>query len=417
MGQREYEQLREIGQAVFRYLDAVGDELRQHPGGPFARRLQLKVPAMLLKQLDLSPVLKFRPDFVLVPTPAGPQFVLTEIEIAPFSHGCAEAMQIAYGVTADTVKTFADFLAGRELIFLGTEAWSVYLFDQLAFCRMLAEVGARGRVHFDRPVAEMEAEIQAGRRWTLPIRGVDNPPEPWQPSLLKHLRRHQLEEYVLDEMPLLDDDAVLFRFGYVDSFAPSQWAQVKQWQANGTTIVNPFAYYLDSKVLLTGLQDETIRRRLDDATLGVLDLCIPETMVVNAAALPKLLDEQAEWLIKYAGFDVGGESWGGQSINFGRELTPTAWREMLLESQRLAWPVVAQRVAMTTRVSLAHYQENGTYVAGQKGYSRLRTFFLRRDIGGGGETMHCGSHLTVTAEMNVSEQAQGAIQTPIEFLL
>ena len=117
----------------------------------------------------------------------------------------------------------------------------------------------------------------------------------------------------------------------------------------------------------------------------------------------------------FAGFDTDGAAWGGQSVNFGRDFTVEAWGEQLEKVYQLGWPVVAQRVAMTTQVTLDHYLENGERATCHDGYSRLRTFFLRHDVASTAEMAHCGSHLTVTSGMNVSEQARGAIQAPVLF--
>ncbi len=201
MTSAEFNQLSHIGRSLFQYADAVTAEMREQPDSYFSRQLQQKVPVHIVETFSTAPMLMCRPDFQLVPTPDGVQLVLTEIEIAPFSAGCAHAMQIAYGIPADIAPAFARMLHGRELLFVGTHEWSWYLYDQFAFCKALAVHGARGRILYDRTFDQMETEIQRGERWQLPIPGIEQPPDPWQPGITAHISRFDLQSHVCNEWP------------------------------------------------------------------------------------------------------------------------------------------------------------------------------------------------------------------------
>ncbi len=418
MTSAEFNQLSHIGRSLFQYADAITAELREQPDSYFSRQLQQKVPVHIVETFSTAPMLMCRPDFQLVPTPDGVQLVLTEIEIAPFSAGCAHAMQIAYGIPADIAPAFARMLHGRELLFVGTHEWSWYLYDQFAFCKALAVHGARGRILSDRTFDQMETEIQRGERWQLPIPGIEQPPDPWQPGITAHINRFDLQSHVCNEWPEDLGDAVIYRFGYVEHFTPAQHAIFRQWQEQGATFLNPFSFHLDSKVLLLGARTPSIRKRLDTETVAALERCVPETVLLTSNNLGQLVAEKNTWLIKFAGFDQANTAWGGRSVRFGRQFSSEAWRKLLRESLNLNWPVVAQHVTDSMRLTLDYYQSDGSIATLQKGYTRLRTFFLRNDVQSTPHAVHCGSHITVTGDtMNVSEQARGAIQSPVHFHL
>lgn len=410
MSSADYQQLTQIGRALFLFTDAVSAELRENPNGAFAQRLHEKVPAHIAQTLSFAPVLMFRPDLQLVPTANGLQFVLTEIEIAPFSEGCAHAMQLAYGVSADIVSAFATMLNGRELLFVGTHEWNQYQFDQLAFCKALAEHGIRGRVLYDRTVAQMEAEIERGDRWQELIADGQ------QASMTGHIARYQLEPFILDEWPDAVGDAVVFRFGYVEHFTTAQHELFKRWETAGATFLNPFSYHLDSKVMMEGVRTSAIRQRLKAETVAVLERCIPETVLLTAQNQAQFVAEKDAWLIKFAGFDQTNTAWGGRSVRFGRDFSAETWQTLLQDSLTLNWPVVAQRLATSQQLTLDYYLPDGTIATQHQGFTRLRTFFLRDDSADM-NAVHCGSHITVNRTMNVSEAALNAIQTPVQFVM
>lgn len=406
--------LADIGAALFHFLDGVWTVLKNRSDPELAAQLRHKVPARLLACCHLAPVLSVRPDFQLVPTPdpARPlRPVLTEIEIAPSAQGFAHAMQVGYGLPTDLADCFATFLAGRTLLFVGTAQWSEFLFEQLAFCRALAERGATAFVLYDRSLQALTAEIAQGKRWVPPLFGVPTRPASWNLDLPARLRRQGLEAFWREEWPEQVGSAVLFRFGYLENFSSAQLAQLAAWQAHGATFLNPLAYPLDSKVLLAALQRPSVRDQIPAAKRALLDDVIPATHLLTPALVPQLQQEQEAWLVKYAGFDGGGAAWGGRSVEIGLEQSAEAWSDRLASALELPWPVVAQRLTPSARLSAEAARPDGT-VATHTGSSRLRAFFLRTV---GGETHSCGAHVTLSAGLRVAEGTE-SVQGPVAFL-
>jgi hypothetical protein len=337
--------------------------------------------------------------------------VLTEIEIAPSAQGFAHAMQVGYGLPTDLADCFATFLAGRTLLFVGTAQWSEFLFEQLAFCRALAERGATAFVLYDRSLQALTAEIAQGKRWVPPLFGVPTRTASWNLDLPARLRRQGLEAFWREEWPEQVGSAVLFRFGYLENFSSAQLAQLAAWQAHGATFLNPLAYPLDSKVLLAALQRPSVRDQIPAAKRALLDDVIPATHLLTPALVPQLQQEQEAWLVKYAGFDGGGAAWGGRSVEIGLEQSAEAWSDRLASALELPWPVVAQRLTPSARLSAEAARPDGT-VATHTGSSRLRAFFLRTV---GGETHSCGAHVTLSAGLRVAEGTE-SVQGPVAFL-
>jgi hypothetical protein len=289
--------LARVGDALFQFVDAVWRVLESGSDPELAAQLRHRVPESLTSHFDLAPVLSFRPDFQLVPTgePALPfRPVLTEIEIAPSAQGFAHAMQVGYGLSTDIADSFAAFLDGRTFYIVGTAQWSEFLFEQLAFCRALAERGATAFVLYDRPLATLAAEIARGERWQPPIFGIPTRPPGWNVDLQARFQTHGFERFWLDQWPEQVDDGVVYRFGYLENFDAAHLARMDEWRANGATFINPLAYPLDSKVLLTALQRPTLRSHLSPTTLDLLDGAIPETHLLTPAILPIL--QQERWL-------------------------------------------------------------------------------------------------------------------------
>jgi hypothetical protein len=406
--------LARVGDALFQFVDAVWRVLESGSDPELAAQLRHRVPESLTSHFDLAPVLSFRPDFQLVPTgePALPfRPVLTEIEIAPSAQGFAHAMQVGYGLSTDIADSFAAFLDGRTFYIVGTAQWSEFLFEQLAFCRALAERGATAFVLYDRPLATLAAEIARGERWQPPIFGIPTRPPGWNVDLQARFQTHGFERFWLDQWPEQVDDGVVYRFGYLENFDAAHLARMDEWRANGATFINPLAYPLDSKVLLTALQRPTLRSHLSPTTLDLLDGAIPETHLLTPAILPILQQERAGWLIKYAGFDGGNAAWGGRSVGLGLDYDGAAWQDLLQCACDLPWPVVAQRLTPSAQMAVDYLQPDGS-TATLYGSSRLRVFFLHTP---GGSAIPCGAHITVSGGTRVSEGA-GSVQGPIEFL-
>lgn len=418
-------QLQNIARAIFALFDVVN--ARFGVDAELTALLNYKVPESLRGWFSTAPVLSLRPDFQLCPTPSGFQLVATELEMCPSAHGWAHAMQAAYGLETDLVETFARWLNGRELLFIGTHKWSEFSLEQLAFCRALAEHGARARVKYDVPLETIAREFAAGTRWQPPMFGIPTKPPEWDTDLLGRLRAHNLLEFWDDlsftsrpPFSMGDGESVIFRFGYLENFAPEQQAAFHRWATHGACYLNPPTFYLDSKAVMAALNLAGVRADLNPETLAVLEACLPETLILREEHWPRLHAEQNQWVLKFSGYDTGQNGWGGRSVQIGAQHTSESWAQVLQTYTALPIPTVAQRVAHTARVNIEYFDKNGARQTLKEGFTRLRSFFLRAPPspfgrGAGGEGKACGSHLTVSGgTMQVSE-ATDAVQAPIIF--
>lgn len=412
-------ELAEIGRAMFLLFDVARDLYGRLD--ELTALLDARVPVHLRRFVSRARVESLRPDFQLRPTPGGGSFqpVATELEICPSAHGFAHAMQVGYGLPADVVDGFARYLNGRPLVIAATAQWSEFLFEQLAFCRALAGVGAQGRVLLDEPPDELARAIRHGERWQPPMFGLPRKTSGWNDDVTGRIRAHGFEPYLWPHTARWPEDvgrAVVFRFGYLENFSADKLRCFQQWEAGGAVFLNPPTFYLDSKALLAALALPPVREAIRAArpeSLAALDRCIPETVLLEAHCLPTLLAQKDAWLIKYAGFDGGNNAWGGRSLQIGRRHTARQWQNILRQALELPWPVVAQRLTPSARVDVA-YADTADRVRWMRGgVTRLRSFFLRNPDGGPARV--CGSHLTVSGgSMQVSEGVD-AVQAPVVF--
>ena len=372
------EDLAAISRALFALFDAVAEVYGADPA--VTELLEHKVPAHIPRWVSARPVLSLRPDFQLSPRPPahlppraarprsdpppepsdggapgeqvgdgwasgergedGYQLLATELEMCPSAHGFAHAMQAAYGLAPDLARAFARFLDGRELWFVGSAHWSEFLIEQLAFCRALAEHGARGRVLYDLPLDEIAREFHQGRRWQPPMFGVRRRPAAWDTDLLGRLSRDGLLDFAWTDADWRADasQAAVFRFGYFDCFAPERLAQFQRWEAQGTRPLNPATFYLDSKAVLAAARLPRVLERVaarDPAGPDVLARCLPETVLLRPAEVARLADERERWVLKFAGFDNGQQAWGGRHASaVFLPARPGAGRQ---PSHRLRW--------------------------------------------------------------------------------
>jgi len=421
--------LEQIAYAIFCLFDTVTTHYGTSTGAAWGLTalLENKVPDAIPRLTGEGRVLAVRPDFQLVRltgAPARYQLVATELEICPSAHGFAHAMQVGYGLGTDLVEQFAQLLAGRELIFVGTNQWSEFLFEQLAFCRALAEIGAHGRVLYDLPVATIAEQVRNGERWQPPIFGIRSKPAGWQDDVWARIQQADLQHFLWPNdtvWPAAVDDAVVFRFGYFDCFTKEKLAHFAQWQARGATLLNPAHFILDSKVIMAALQLPGVRRHLADlehTALSVLDACIPETILLTVDQADQLVYEQADWVLKFAGYDSGHQAWGGRSLQIGAQQSAQAWQQILARYLALPWPIVAQRAVPSAKVDLAYLDIEDNVHWLQGGTTRLRTFMLRPDrITRPATTVLVGgSHITVSGgTMQVSESTD-AVQAPVHFM-
>ena len=402
-----------IGRALFALFDTLAElyACDETLRATLTHRVAPGVPWIVGRE----PALMLRPDFQLVPDGAGYRPVATELEVCPAAQGFAHAMQVGYGLTTDLADGFARLLRGRTLLIVGTAQWSEFLFEQLAFCRALAERGASAYVLYDRPVAAIAADVAAGRRWVPPLFGVAVRPPGWDGDVLGRLAARGLDAFLWpgEAWPERVGDAVVFRFGYFDCFDAAAIRAFVRWQAAGATFLNPLITYLESKSVLVAARLPAVRERLGSQpdVLATLDRCLPETLLLTPATLPALLDEREEWVIKFAGFDGDNRAWGGRSLRFGGDGTVDEWRSALYEAVELPWPVVAQRLVPSARLDLDYNDARGTAARLTGGHTRLRTFLLRD----AGNVLAAGSHLTFSARAAVSE-ATDAVQAPVVWV-
>ncbi len=415
------DELAAFGAACFALFDAVG-ALRRTPAGRESgldALLEHKVPPDLLEQNAPAPVLALRPDFQLCPLdgPARYRLAATELEICPSAQGYAHAMQRGYGLAPDLAEAYAHLLAGRELLIVATAQWSEFLWDQLAFCRALAEHGARARVLLDIPIAELINRVRSGAAWQPPMFGVPTRPPDWDDDIPARLQRHNLAQFLDPSAgwPADVGDALVFRFGYLECFSPAQWARMREWQARGAQFVNPPSFYLDSKVVMAALGLPALRQQIEASApgaLAALDRGIPETRLLLPETVAQLRAEQNGWVIKYAGFDRGEQAWGGRSLAIGAQHTPAQWAELLRASLALPWPVVAQRSAPSARIDIQYEGANGQAETFH-GTTRLRSFLLRE---AGEGAVVAGTHLTVAGEAVRVAEGTDTVQGPIVFV-
>lgn len=413
--------LAHIGRALFALFDAVTDLFGTSEGAACGLNelLEYKVPPTILRMTNAARVLSVRPDFQLRPldasTESGLQLVATELEICPSAHGFAHAMQVGYGLPTNLVESFARFLDGRTLLFVCTTEWSEFLFEQLAFCRALAELGAHGRVLFDAPITTLAERVRRGELWRLPMFGIQNRPPVWHTDILDRIRSHQFESFVWPDdarWPEKVGDAVVFRFGYFDCFPHDKLEQMRRWEAQGATFLNPPSFIFDSKVIMAALHLPRVRKQITPSDLTTLDQCIPDTRVLRPDLLSQLQRDQAGWVLKFAGYDHGNQAWGGRSLQIGAQHTAESWSAILQRYLALPFPVVAQRAAPSARTDIAYLDANDDTQWLRRGNTRLRSFMLRE----ADRVTACGAHLTVSGgTMQVSESTD-AVQAPVAFL-
>jgi hypothetical protein len=177
-------------------------------------------------------------------------------------------------------------------------------------------------------------------------------------------------------------------------------------------------FILDSKALLAALNLPAVRDRLaatHSEALAVLARCLPETHLLQAGLLSRLIAEKDSWVIKFAGFDSQNQAWGGRSLQFGPNHTGESWRQVLNDYLDLPWPVVAQRLVPSATVDITYVDPQDRPRTMVQGHTRLRSFMLR-DPRCADQVWVAGSHLTVSGgTMQVSE-AVDAVQAPVVFI-
>jgi hypothetical protein len=406
--------------AVFALLDVLS-ELYDAPGGAAVRALLgERVPPHIPRLVSRDPALMLRPDFQLHADADGRyRLVATELESCPAAQGYAHAMQVAYGLEADLADWFARFLRGRPLIFAGTVQWSELLFEQLAFCRALAERGETAYILYDRPLRDIAAQAARAELWAPPMCDVPRATPGWNDDVLGRLRARDLARFVWpddERWPATVGEAVVFRFGYFDNFSPAVLRAFARWRAAGAIFLNPLSYYLESKSVLAAARLPSVRAALaarDPAWPAALDAALPETHVLRPEAAPWFTSEREAWVLKVAGYDGDNRAWGGRGVQFGADCSREAWDALLRETKRLPWPFVVQRRFPSAPVNVGYFDAAGRPDQMAGANTRLRAFLLR-DAAGARPTV-AGVHLTAAARAKVSE-AIDAVQAPVQFI-
>jgi hypothetical protein len=409
-------ELQHIAEATFALFDAVSELYSRDAA--LRDLLNYKVPAHLLSFASKQRVLSVRPDFQLRLQTSGvfedprseaegaetPEvsFVATELEICPSAQGYAHAMQMGYDLRPDLVGATVRVLDGRTLLFAGTREWSAFIWEQLAFCRALEAHGAKGRVWFDAPVETL------AESWQPPMFGVAEKPARWNVNMPDRLK--PFEDLLLRELPARGEGLTLFRFGYLDCFAPEVLHQLAALERTSAVFLNPLHFAFDSKAILAALRLPGVRSRIGLAHCATLDAAIPETRVLTEALLPQLAAEQADWVLKFAGFDRGQQAWGGRSLQVGALVSKQEWASTVERYCDLPFPVVAQR-AMPTATLEAHYFDLDGATHRLRGPSRVRSFFLRD----GAQVIVGGSHVTISPGAGGVSEGTNAMQSPIAF--
>lgn len=419
------QQLEEIGPALLTFIDTVVDLYRSESSQRLNRLLEYKVPDHIPRHVANGRIESLRPDFQLCPVDVDNssfRLMITELEICPSAHGFAHAMQSAYRLATDLAEGFARYLDGRPFLFAGTQAWSEFIFEQLAFCRALKDAGATGRILYDLPLATLAEEVRQGKRWQLPLFGIPYKPRDWNDDVIGRVRNHDLEQFMWpgdDDWPPDIGDAVAFRFGYFDCFSTARLRYFRQWQQRGAKFLNPTIFFLENKAMMAALDLPEIRQQLDETTLAVLEGCLPKTILLTGESLNRILDEKDDWVVKFAAYDGGNQAWGGRSLEIGHQYTSDSWRKVLEGYLALPWPIVAQRAVPTARINLHYLDARDRIRLLPDGHTRLRVFFLRDEPSStysSCRTIACGSHITVSEGKAGVSEGLNAVQAPIVFV-
>jgi hypothetical protein len=243
--------------------------------------------------------------------------------------------------------------------------------------------------------------------WSPNAFGMPRKPGRWDADVPERLARHGFDVLLARAVP--PPDALIYRFGYMDTFTLRWRRRLRDWSLAGVTFINPPVFLYDTKALLALVGVSSVDRQLSLRQRAGIDALLLETHVLTLAMRAQLIDERERWVLKFAGFDRDERAWGGRSLQVGAQMTARAWRDTIDAWLRLPFPCVAQRAAPSALLSAS--DARGRPFLGR---SRVRAFFVRA-----GSRMHvCGAHLTLarrrTNAVGVYEGAD-ALQTPIVF--
>ncbi len=400
------EELADAGAAFFALFDAVAGAYVHAPR--VKAMLGARVPNAIPRDMSGAPVLALRPDFQLLEdADRGYRLVATELEVCPSTQGVASAMQAGYGLDTDLADAMTALLNGRRLRIVMANAWSEFLWDQLAFCAALEAVGAQARLMLDIPFERLCDGVARDERWAPPMFGIPARPPGWDNDVRARMRRHDFARLIDESAPTKDD--VVFRFGYSDTFDRGWWRAFNDWQAHGVAFINPPSFVFDSKVLMALLHETVVRARLQPGEIATLERALPETRLLDATWAERVQAEREGWVLKFAGFDSGQQAWGGRSLRLGAAQTDAEWRAFVQGYLALPFPCVAQRSAPSGEVAIDWV--DGAARRTLRGRTRLRSFLVRI----GSEVRVCGSHLTVADGGHGVSESVTSVQAPVVF--
>lgn len=415
---RFFEQLQLLATGVFTLFDVVVRRYetdRQLNAMLNHRRPNKILPLMMPGQAGI-----IRPDVVVVDNGDGTlRPVITELESCPAGQGMTHAMQAGYGLPLSMVDTFVDFLGGRPFIVLGTHEWSEYVWEQATFCRALRERGVDARMIFDAPLSMIDADVRI--RWTAPNGLTPELRATWRTDFLTRLQELGFGDIVTGTSDLSSDvgNAVVFRFGYFDNFAPETLQRMAQWESQGAIVINPLQFPLENKGLLAAIGLEGVKQEIlglpnGGAILDVLQRCVAETRLVHPdfTDISELERDQAYWLTKFGAWDGNNQSWGSRSLAVGTQLTRDQWRANLRDVIAMPHPVVAQHVIASAAWRVGYSNGNGSSGVVENARIRLTPFFLRRMDG---QVVHCGSTATFRANTLRIHGASDAVEMPVIY--
>ncbi|MCX6781223.1 MAG: hypothetical protein NT003_03880 [Candidatus Magasanikbacteria bacterium] len=410
-----------LARAVFHFSDAVDALYATHKS--LQQLLNHKRPDRIAPLMKRGKVSIIRPDVVISFDPEQPtklRPVITEIESCPAGQGMTHAMQAGYKLSLDMVDEFVAMLAGRPFIVLSTSEWAEYVFDQATFCKALRDRGVDARVLFDSTLEKIHDHAMAN--WVAPAGLPEHLQSAWSRDFLGRLDKLGFLEFVsgveVVDLPETVGDAVVFRFGYFDNFAPATIARMEQWQDAGAEISNPLQFPLESKSLMAAVKLPSVRAWIatncGDEELAVLDRCLADTVVVGTefGDLESLRNYRAHLVTKFAAWDGNNESWGARSLVVGHSVSGVEWNRSLGELNALPHPVVAQHLIASTLHSAAFIDAAGVHGTVTNARTRLTPFFLR---GNDGVVRHGGSMITLREGTMRIHGASDAVEGPVVY--
>ncbi len=405
-----------IGDAIFLLYDAVA-HLYEQKDPDVVSLLSHKVPSRISKMSLPGTVDIIRPDIVISSAEDGShRFVITELESCPAGQGMTHAMQTGYKLSPAMADEFTTYLDGRDFVVLATHEWSEYTFEQAVFVKALRDRGVRAFILLDEDLGVIHNLALA--KWKAP---KELPPallSSWDTNFLGRLRKYGFNEFVFGEtLPVkIGASAVYYRFGYFDNFSSEWLNQMRVWQENGATIINPLQYYLESKSLMAAAKLPTVRAWISDRNklvVETLDSCLAETRLIHSGLTSPedLTNNRHYWLTKFAAWDGNNKSWGSRSLEFGSQHSDTSWMINIKDMSRLDHPVVVQHVIAPAEFQVAYAAADGTAQEFNRGRSRLTPFLLRGEHG----TVHCGSTITLRENTVRIHGASDAVEGPVIF--